>query len=84
MEETKQNKAQNLVAYQVSNGKDGQAYFNRIGAAFPHRDGNGFDVVLNSIPVDGRVTVRTVQERLDDLREGKAAAQQGRDQEHER
>ncbi|SFG54691.1 hypothetical protein SAMN05518801_1521 [Novosphingobium sp. CF614] len=61
--------------------KDGQSYFNRIGAGFPHKDGNGMDVVLNSVPVDGRVTLRTAQDRLDTLKQGKAEPSQGRDQE---
>jgi len=72
------------LAYQVSKGKEGQAYFNRIGAAFPHKDGNGIDVVLSSVPVDGRVTLRTMQERLDDLREGNAEKSSQREQEAER
>ena len=71
------------VAYQVSRGKDGQSYFNRIGAGFPHRDGNGLDVVLQSIPVDGRVTLRTMQERLENLKEGKSEPSQEKDQERE-
>ena len=68
------------VAFQVSNGKDGQAYFNRIGAAFPHRDGHGIDVVLHSLPVDGRITLRTAQERLEELRNGEL----GQRAEHDR
>ncbi|MDQ2947756.1 MAG: hypothetical protein M3Y27_17780 [Acidobacteriota bacterium] len=30
----------------------------RIGVAWLHRDGNGFDVVLDAIPVNGRVVLR--------------------------
>jgi len=71
------------VAYQVSRGKDGQSYFNRIGAGFPHRDGYGMDVVLQSTPVDGRVTLRAVQMRLETMKEGKAAPSQEKDRERE-
>ena len=84
MSDEQNSKSPSHLAYQVSKGKEGQAYFNRIGAGFPHKDGNGIDVVLNSVPVDGRVTLRTMQERLDDLREGNADKSSQREQEAER
>jgi len=68
------------VAYQVSRGKDGQSYFNRIGAAFEHKDGAGFDIRLSATPVDGRITLRTAEDRLASIKEGKqAGAAKGRD-----
>lgn len=30
-----------------------------IGAAFPHQDGEGFNLVLQALPIDGRVVLRT-------------------------
>jgi len=30
----------------------------RIGVAFPHEDGKGFNLSLHAIPVDGKVVVR--------------------------
>ena len=30
----------------------------RIGVAFPHKDGKGFDVMLQAVPVDGKVVLR--------------------------
>lgn len=30
-----------------------------IGAAFPHQDGEGYNLVLQALPVDGRVVLRT-------------------------
>lgn len=59
------------IAFQVRDGEEGKSYFNRIGSAFPHKDGEGFNVVLDSTPVDGRVTLRTPKERMDDMKEGK-------------
>jgi hypothetical protein len=32
--------------------------WNKIGAVFAHQDGKGFDVVLDALPVDGRVVLR--------------------------
>ena len=55
-------------AYQVNEGQDGKAYFNRIGAAFEHRDQEGYSVHLDSVPVDGKVTLRTLKERTQQSR----------------
>lgn len=58
------------IAYQVREGGEGQkSYFNRIGAAWVHKDGQGFNMQLDSVPVDGRVTVRSVQERLQEMKD---------------
>jgi hypothetical protein len=51
-------------AYQVNEGKDGESYFNRIGAAFAHKDGQGHTIQLDAVPVDGRIVLRTPQERI--------------------
>lgn len=50
-----------LTAYSVRDfEKDGQTQssWTRVGIAFAHRDGNGFDVVLDAIPVNGRIALR--------------------------
>jgi hypothetical protein len=33
-----------------------------IGAAFPHQDGEGYNLVLQALPIDGRVVLRTPKE----------------------
>jgi len=45
--------------------RDGEqdASWLKVGAAFAHRDGKGFDIVLDAMPVTGRVVVREVRER---------------------
>lgn len=45
-----------LIAYQVKNidGRD-KAIWTRIGAAFSHDSGEGFSVVLDALPLDGRI-----------------------------
>ncbi|MDI4665396.1 hypothetical protein K9U40_13810 [Xanthobacter autotrophicus] len=57
------------IAYQVREGEDQKAYFNRIGAAWTHKDGEGFTLQLDSLPVDGRVTIRSVQERIQEMKD---------------
>ena len=68
-------KGPDYVAYSVRKrgaGKD--AAWNRVGAAWEHRDGKGYDLQLDATPVDGRVTLR--EQRKEEYRN---ARQEGRD-----
>ena len=40
----------------------------KIGVAFMHEDGHGYDVVLDALPVNGRVVLRTNDERIKELK----------------
>jgi hypothetical protein len=52
------------IAYHVRDGKPGEkGFFNRIGVAFANADGRGFNLVLDCVPLDGRVTLRVLEER---------------------
>ena len=35
-----------------------RAEWSKIGVAFPHRDGQGFRLLLTAVPVDGQVVIR--------------------------
>ncbi len=72
MSEDQKSKSPSHIAYQVRDGAEGASHFNRIGAAFAHSDGNGFNLKLDSLPVDGRITLRTTKDRIAAAREGKA------------
>jgi len=50
------------VAYHVRDGKSDSSFWTRIGAAWQHQDGKGFNVQLESVPLDGRVTLRVASE----------------------
>jgi len=55
---------QTFTAYSVRDfEKDGerQSSWTRIGVVFAHRDGNGWDVVLEALPVNGRIAIRKTQ-----------------------
>jgi len=39
-----------------SNGKTGKRW-TKIGAAFPHKEGVGFNIELKAFPIDGRLVV---------------------------
>lgn len=49
------------VAYAVRDGKgeDQRGVWTRIGAFFPHEDGEGGTVVLDALPVGNRIVLRT-------------------------
>ncbi len=45
--------------YTVRNGGEGNTdYWTKIGVAFSHNDQKGFSVILEALPVDGRLTIR--------------------------
>ncbi len=47
--------------YERDGKKD--AYWTKIGVAWRHKDGNGFDVVLEAFPVNGRISIREPREK---------------------
>ncbi|MCB1878217.1 MAG: hypothetical protein KDH88_19755 [Chromatiales bacterium] len=51
-----------FIAYQVKDSRDGKGHWSPIGAVWPHRDGQGYDVQLEAVPVDGRITLRALRE----------------------
>ena len=78
---TDQKNTPSHIAYQVRQTDD-KSYFNNIGAAYEHKDGQGFNIQLDSVPVDGKVTLRSFEERLNRIQNSKES--QSRDQEVER
>lgn len=54
------------IAYHVKRPNDGQSYWTRIGAAFRHQDGKGFNLVLDAFPVNGEVVLRIPEEQNTD------------------
>lgn len=59
MSQTETTAATVMYAYAVQDGRKGQkSYWTRIGRLFPHEDGKGHDLLLNALPVNGRVVIR--------------------------
>lgn len=48
--------------YQVT-GDGPEAFWREIGAAWPNKDGRGFSIAYNAIPLSGRVVMREITER---------------------
>ena len=83
-DQQKQNRGPSHIAYQVREGEENKSYFNRIGSVWPHKDGQGYNIQLDSVPVDGRITIRTVQERVQELKENARDDQGGERREDRR
>ena len=51
-------------AYTVIKRGEGQDdYWLNIGAAFPHQDGKGFNVVLQALPTDAKIVIREASDQ---------------------
>lgn len=79
-----ENKGPDFIAYSVRDrGQEKDAAWNRVGAAWGHKDGKGYDVQLDATPVDGRVTLR--EQRREEYRDARQASPQSdRDQNRQR
>lgn len=61
-----------MIAWHVREGKaGGKAYWTRIGAAWPHQNGDGFTVQLDLAPLDGKIVL--LPPKADDTAEGGVA-----------
>lgn len=56
-------KSPSFIAFHVRDREGKDSFWNRIGAAFAHADGQGFTVQLDSLPLDGRITLRVPTEK---------------------
>lgn len=53
------------IAYQVRDRNGQKGFWTRIGSAWPHADGSGFNVQLDVVPLDGRITLRVATDKKD-------------------
>ncbi len=58
-------KSPSHAAYQVRDREGSKGFWTRIGAAWAHADGQGFNVQLESVPLDGRITLRVATDKKD-------------------
>jgi hypothetical protein len=56
-------KAPTHIAYHVRESAGDDSYWTRIGAAWQHRDGKGFNIQVETVPLDGRITLRIPSEK---------------------
>lgn len=68
MADSRQPNAPSHRAYSVIK-RDGQDdYWLNLGLVFPHKDGSGFNIILQAFPLDGKIVCREITE--DDRSEG--------------
>jgi hypothetical protein len=49
-------------AYSVIRREGQDDFWLNIGLVFPHKDGNGFNLILQAFPLDGKIVVREIKE----------------------
>jgi hypothetical protein len=47
----------------VVDGEGDNAFWTKVGAAWPHEDGKGFNLTLTALPVNGRLVIREPKPR---------------------
>ena len=47
-----------VVEDRETEGEDNDAFWTRIGSAWPHKDGKGLNLVLSALPINGRLVLR--------------------------
>ena len=51
------------IAYHVREKAGAESFWTRIGSAWAHADGNGFNIQIETVPLDGRITLRVPTEK---------------------
>jgi hypothetical protein len=52
------NRTPSHIAYQVRDREGKKGIWTRIGSAWAHADGNGFNIQIEAVPLDGRISLR--------------------------
>ena len=56
-------KAPTHVAYHVRDRDGKKSFWTRIGSAWAHADGKGFNLQVEMVPLDGRISLRVATEQ---------------------
>lgn len=57
MSENQQTRTPDFIVYHVREGNE-KSHWTRTGAAWNHKDGKGINIVLDVLPLDGRLSLR--------------------------
>ena len=63
-------------AYSVIRREGQEDYWLNLGLVFPHKDGNGFNLILQALPLDGKIVCREISEEAPE-EDPPAARQEG-------
>ena len=61
--QTSTSKIPTHAAYHVRDRRSGDAIWTRIGSAWQHADGKGFNIQIETVPLDGRISLRVPTEK---------------------
>ena len=50
--------APDFLAWHVTN-RGAKSFWNKVGAAWKHKDGHGYTIQLEVVPINGRIVLRT-------------------------
>jgi hypothetical protein len=78
MAESEQSRQPTHRAYSVIRREGQDDYWLNIGLVFPHKDGSGFNLILQAFPLDGKIVIREIQD--DEVTEPAAAPRGRQDQ----
>ena len=56
-------------AYTVIKREGKEDYWLNLGIVFKHDDGEGFNLLLQALPLDGKIVLRTYKEREEEQKE---------------
>lgn len=51
------------IAYQVRDRENQKGVWTRIGSVWPHKDGKGYSIQIEAVPLDGRISLRVYEDR---------------------
>ncbi len=54
-------------AYSVIRREGQDDFWLNVGLAFPHKDGKGFNIVLQAFPLDGKIVCREISDEDHDM-----------------
>lgn len=63
-------------AYTVIKRENKDDYWLNLGVAFPHEDGEGFNLLLQAQPLDGEIVLRTYKQREEEQQQVVAKGKQ--------
>lgn len=64
--------APQYLAWHVAQ-KGEKSYWNKVGAAWPHKDGKGYTLQLETCPINGRIVLRAPLDDAPQTETGKGA-----------
>ena len=62
MAEKSESKQPTHRAYSVIRREGQDDFWLNLGLVFPHKDGNGFNIMLQALPLDGRIVCRVISD----------------------